>query len=124
MLMKKLKNDLKKWRHISCPRTGRLYIVKMPIFLQNDLEVSCDSSQYPSKATCRHRQADSKIHMEGTDLRQRRILRKKSKVEGITIPDIYVITMVIKTVWRWQKDRHKDQQNRIDNKKDHPKMLK
>lgn len=62
--------------------------------------------------------------MEGTDLRQRRILRKKSKMEGITIPDIYVITMVIKTVWRWQKDRHKDQQNRIDNKEDHPKMSK
>lgn len=56
--------------------------------------------------------------MEGTGPRQRRTLRKKSEVEGITVPDIkvYDITVVIKTVWHWQKDRYKDQLNRIDTK--------
>ena len=63
-LMKEIKDDINRWRNISCSWIGRINIVKMTILPQSDLQIQCNPYQTTNGILHRIRTKIFTIRME------------------------------------------------------------
>ena len=117
--MKEIKENINRWRDITCSWVGRINIVKMTILPNAIYRFNAITIKLTMAVFTEHFSQTKEFHNSygnQKDPEYPKILRKKNGAGGINLPDskLYYKATIIKTVWHWHKNRNIDQWNRVE----------